>query len=226
MYRFYVQPQQNVYTRSLIGYEMLFRKYDCNGWHLPQDFASIPFEEQINLLKKVGTDLKLKVESLSFNLNREQFTSQTMTNILIETQKQIYPATLIVELTEDQGNQNIRTEEIKQYAKQYLKYGIELSIDDVSSGDNIYEKIAPLLDITSEIKFPMQNLRSEHRESEIPGQLLFWRKIARNFGLRLIVEGIESAGDDELLNELDLPLRQGYFYEKPHLFRLIGDPKL
>ncbi|MCP9313139.1 EAL domain-containing protein [Liquorilactobacillus satsumensis] len=226
MYRFYVQPQKNMFTNSLIGYEMLIRKYNNNKWQLPQDFTSVPIVKQIELLKQIGTVLLLKVDSISFNLNQNQFVDETMAQALIETQKHIYPLTLVVELTEDAGVPRINLDTVKKYAQRFLEFGIELSIDDVSTGENVYQRIEPLLPCAAEIKFPLQNLRKENRLAEIPGQLLFWRKVARTYHLRLIVEGIESTADDELLNELSLPLRQGFFYEKPHLLRLPGDPKL
>mgnify|MGYP003366573327 FL=1 len=66
----------------------------------------------------------------------------------------------------------------------------------------------------------MQNFRSEHRESQIVDQLKFWKKVADQYHLRLVVEGTETAEEDQLLDDLDLPFRQGYFYGKPHLVKL------
>ncbi|KRM95381.1 diguanylate cyclase phosphodiesterase domain-containing protein [Liquorilactobacillus aquaticus DSM 21051] len=224
MYRFYVQPQINVFTGALIGYEMLIRKY-AKGWQVPQDFASIPISDQINLLKEIGTELMFKVDSLSFNLNKSQFVNEIMAKKLIETQKQIYPITLVVELTEECGKTVVRKSQVKKFLECYLKSGIELSIDDVSTKENTYDKIKWLLPFAAEVKFPMQNLRSEKRALEIPEKLIFWRRIAQKFGLRLIVEGVETAADDEFLNALDIPLRQGFYYEKPHLFEKSCNPK-
>jgi EAL domain-containing protein (putative c-di-GMP-specific phosphodiesterase class I) len=220
MYRFFAQSQVNTRTRSLIGYEMLIREGNDQGWQLPQSFAAIPLAEQISLIKRAGSELALKVESISFNLNQKQFMNDQMAEALCQAQQQIYPITLVVELTEDQTAGTISQQALKRRAMTYLHYGMELSIDDVSTGENTYEKIKFLLPLASEIKVPLQNFRQEHREAEIPGQLIFWRQKARKQNLRLIVEGIESPIDEELLDELALPLRQGYYYGKPHLFKL------
>ncbi|WP_057738796.1 EAL domain-containing protein [Liquorilactobacillus uvarum] len=219
MYRFYVQPQVNVFTGSLMGYEMLIRKFD-KEWKVPQNFASIPVSEQISLLREVANELMFKVDSLSFNLTQSQFVSKTMAKELVETQKHIYPITLVVELTEEREDIIVKKERITRFLDYYLKNGIELSIDDVSTKENTYDKIKWLLPFASEVKFPMQNLRSEKRAVEIPGKLIFWRRVAKKFGLRLVVEGVENSADDELLSALDLSLRQGFYYEKPHLFKI------
>jgi EAL domain-containing protein (putative c-di-GMP-specific phosphodiesterase class I) len=220
MYRFFAQPQINTRTRSLIGYEMLIREADAAGWRLPQSFSAIPLDEQISLIKLAGRELALKVESISFNLDQQQFMNDQMAAALCQAQLMIYPLTVVVELTEDQASHAIDPQALQKRVRLYLSYGMELSIDDVSTGENTYGKIKYLLPLASEIKVPLQNFRQEKREAEIPGQLIFWRQIARNHNLRLIVEGVETPSDEELLDELDLPLRQGYYYGRPHLFKL------
>ncbi|MTV81799.1 EAL domain-containing protein [Secundilactobacillus folii] len=220
MYRYFIQPQLNRFTNSLIGYEMLIRKYDDEHWKLPQNFAAIPVDEQVNLLKLTAKRIGLKVGSISFNLNRSQFIDQHMAEALIDAQHDIYPVKLIIEVTEESCDKDVAREALVKSAKHYTENGVQISLDDVGTGFNTYNNIKALLPYANEIKFAMQNFRRETREGEIVDQLQFWKEVASKYHIRLVVEGTENAEEDELLNQLDLPYRQGYFYGKPHLVKL------
>lgn len=220
VYRYFIQPQLNKFTDSLVGYEMLIRKYTDEHWHLPHNFATIPVDEQINLLKQTASRLSLKGVSLSFNLNRSQFIDEKMTKAIIDAQHELYPVKLIIEVTEEEYDQELSEDVLVAHAKQYAEYGVQLSLDDVGSGFNTYNNIKPLLPYADEIKFAMQNFRCETRENEIVNQLQFWKEIASQYHLRLVVEGTETAEENALLDQLDIAYRQGYYYGKPHLVKL------
>nr|WP_203650195.1 EAL domain-containing protein [Secundilactobacillus yichangensis] len=220
MYRYFIQPQLNKFTNSLVGYEMLIRKYDDERWRLPQNFAAIPVDEQISLLKKTAHRIGLKVDSISFNLNRRQFIDPHMEEALIDVQHEIFPVKLIIEVTEEESDRLVSEEKLLASCRRYADNGVQISLDDVGSGRNTYENIKPLLKYADEIKFAMQNFRNENKECKIVEQLQFWKKIANQYHIRLVVEGTESAEEDQLLDDLDLPYRQGYFYGKPHLVKL------
>jgi len=220
VYRYFIQPQLNKFTNSLVGYETLIRKYDEKHWSLPQNFEAIPVDEQVSLLKKTAHRIGLKVGSISFNLNRRQFIDPQMAAALIGVQREIFPVELIIEVTEEESDKLVSDDQLLESVKHYTKHGIQVSADDVGSGGNTYDSIKFLLPYIDEIKFAMQNFRSEHRESQIVDQLKFWKKVADQYHLRLVVEGTETAEEDQLLDDLDLPFRQGYFYGKPHLVKL------
>lgn len=223
MYRYFIQPQLNKFTNSLVGYEMLIRKFKDGQWELPKNFASVPVDTQVELLKETASQLALKIGSVSINLNRSQFIDDEMATALIAAQHHFYPVALIVEVTEEAVDKKITVDQLMAQIEVYEKHGIQLSLDDVGTGENTFDNIEPLLDSASEIKLAMQNFRSERRQFEIPEQLVFWNQVAKNYNLRLIVEGTENDEEDKLLDNLKLPFRQGYYYGKPHLFKLKGD---
>lgn len=223
MYRYFIQPQLNKFTNSLVGYEMLIRRFEDGQWVLPKNFASVPVDTQVELLKETAMQLALKIGSVSINLNRSQFIDHEMALALIDAQHHFYPVSLIVEVTEESVDKKITEAQLMAQIKVYESHGIQLSLDDVGTGENTFDNIEPLLDSASEIKLAMQNFRSERRQFEIPEQLVFWNQVAKNYNLRLIVEGTENDEEDKLLDNLKLPFRQGYYYGKPHLFKLKGD---
>lgn len=220
MYRYFLQPQLNALTNSLIGYEMLIRQEVAGQWVLPKDFASIPIDIQADLLRRTAQKLKLKIGSVSFNTNQSQFVDCTIGQAILDAQRSIYPVNLILEVTEEHTDEKISNQQIIDQVHFFDDHGIQLSLDDIGTGINTYEHLKPVLPYASEIKFAMQNFRQEKRTAEIPTALKFWQEIAAQYNLRLILEGVETQQEHEMANALHIDLRQGWFYGKPHLFKL------
>lgn len=218
MYQFFVQPQVDRYQNSVVGYETLIREQCDDGhWQLPADFEAIPFDTQLLLLQNVVAKLGTKVHYISVNLNRAQFIDPTTINELISFQQKNRTVRLVAELTEEVLITPQSSQEILASAELLALSGVQLSLDDVGTGENQLSRIQPLLPYTTEIKFAIQNFRHEGNQALVPAKLYEWNAIAKSYNLRLIVEGIETPQDEELLDRLNIALRQGYFYGKPHL---------
>ncbi|WP_125581384.1 EAL domain-containing protein [Levilactobacillus cerevisiae] len=220
MYRYFLQPQLDVSNNSLIGYEMLIRQQVDDKWVLPQDFESIPIDIQADLIQRTAQKLRLKIGSVSYNVNQSQFVDPTIAEAIIAAQQQIYPVNLVLEVTEEETDKAVSNEQIIEQVHYFDDRGIQLSLDDISTGVNTYDHLKPILPYASEIKFAMQNFRAENRADEIPEHLIFWKKIAKEYKLRMILEGVENQEEADMADDLELDLRQGWFYGKPHLFKL------
>lgn len=216
MYCYFIQPYLNKFANSLVGYELLIRKREDNAWKLPPSFASVPNEVQGQLLVEVAAKLARKIEFVAVNMNWTQFMDHDFAQVLADTQKKIFPVALIIEVTEEPVDKQISFAQVVEQIMFYHHNGIQLTLDDVGTGINTYEKIKVLLPFANAIKFAMQNFRHSGNEDQIPASLTFWKKIAQENHLRLIVEGIENAADDQLLDRLKITYRQGYYYSKPH----------
>lgn len=79
-----------------------------------------------------------------------------MAAALIQVQHAIYPVTLVVEVTEEPGDQDVSLSQLQEQITAFAAHGIQFSLDDVSTGDNRYAQIKPLLPLASELKFAMQ----------------------------------------------------------------------
>ncbi|WP_143462835.1 EAL domain-containing protein [Levilactobacillus enshiensis] len=223
MYRYFLQPQLDVSNNSLIGYELLIRQQVDGKWVLPHNFASIPISVQADLINRTAQKLALKIGSVSFNVNQSQFIDPTIANAIIAAQRHIYPINLVLEVTEERTDEKVSNQQIIDQVHFFDEHLIQLSLDDIGTGVNTYDHLEPILPYASEIKFAMQNFRQENRENEIPEALAFWDKIAKQYKLRLILEGVENEEEHDMANDLEIDLRQGWFYGKPHLFKLDGD---
>ncbi|GEO73829.1 C-di-GMP-specific phosphodiesterase [Levilactobacillus namurensis DSM 19117] len=223
MYRYFLQPQLDASNNSLIGYELLIRQQVAGKWVLPHDFASIPIDVQADLIRRTAQKIILKVGSVSFNTNQSQFIDPTIAQAILSAQKQIYPMNLVLEVTEEVTDQHVTNQQIIDQVHYFDEHGIQLSLDDIGTGINTYDHIKPILPYASEIKFAMQNFRQEGRAAEIPDALAFWKQVADQHRLRLILEGVENQAEHDMANDLGIDYRQGWFYGKPHLLKLDGD---
>ena len=219
MYRYFIQPIINKFSGSVIGYELLIRELIDGQWQLPQCFSAIPQEVQTNLLVTIAQKLSRKISFVSFNVNWAQFSSPEFSQLLIETQQKISPVTLVLEIIEEPVQTNFSTTEIIQQMNYFNQHGVLIALDDVDTGCNLYPEVQAFLPYVFEIKFPCQNFRQAGRQTEIKTALQKWQQIAANNNLNLVVEGVETAADDQLLDELENSYRQGYYYGKPRLFQ-------
>lgn len=214
MYRFFVQPQINQDDHRVFGYEVLLRKQEDNTWVLPNHFTDISVADQAKLLEETAESLHTAINNqvLAFNLNNQQLRNPLTLGTIIALKKRITPVALTIELTEAPT-----LEEMKSFSLAVHQYGIGLVLDDVGTGSNTYQNIHHLLPFVDEIKFAMQNLRMSGEADLIPASLAFWAQIAREYRLRLVLEGVENAEDQALAKQFGITLHQGYLYGKPSL---------
>lgn len=223
IYRFFVQPQVDSKTKSIIGYELLLKQYTNEGWRIPESFSAIDPVIIADLLVKTTQALATKVKRLSININRDQLMTTSISNAIIQSQKQLYPTKLIVELTEDKDSVSYSHEEILSHLKIFWDNNIQVSLDDVGSGINQFDDIQDLLPFASELKFALQNFHEKLMNPEMQSKVHFWRAMSNEYHLRLILEGIEDQADNQLSDTMGIKFKQGYYFGKPRLLKLPND---
>lgn len=223
VYRFFVQPQIDVQTQSVFGYELLIKQLTPKGWRLPESFTKLDTQEIAKLLIATTKILGLKVQYCSVNISREQLMDTKMEQAIIKSQMQLYPTKLVVELTEEKGPKKYSNLSLIPHLRNFMEHGMQVSLDDVGTGDNSLESVRDLLPLASEMKFALQNFRTGIKDPNIREKLRNWQDVSQKYGLRLILEGIEDQEDADMCDSLQINLRQGYFYGKPALLPLSGD---
>lgn len=223
VYRYFVQPQIDTDTKTIFGYELLMKQMTPEGWRLPESFSAIDPQITADLLVATTKVLSLKVRYLSVNVNREQLMTTTIAKAIIKSQEQLYPTKLVVELTEDDGPQQYTIADLLPQLKTFINMGMQISLDDVGTGDNYFRDIQELLPLVSEIKFALQNFNREFKDPHIQQKIRFWRAISAEYGLRMVLEGIEDHADNRLSKQLGIKLKQGYYFSRPQLLKLPQD---
>ncbi|MFD1420533.1 EAL domain-containing protein [Lactiplantibacillus songbeiensis] len=219
-YRFFVQPQVNTLTKTIAGYELLIRQQTAAGWRLPASFTAIDPVVFADLLIQATKVLGNKVQHCSVNISRQQLMTTTIAQALIQCQIQLYPTKLVVELTEDESTEDYCTDAVLAHLEMFVQHGIEVSLDDVGSGENYFTEIRDLLPYVSEIKFALQNFKQHFQDPEMLRRVRFWRAISNEYALRMVLEGIEDQPDNQLSNQLGIGVKQGYYFGKPRLLQL------
>ncbi|GAY73442.1 EAL domain-containing protein [Lentilactobacillus kosonis] len=223
MYRYFIQPQLNRFTNSLIGYELLMKKYVGDHWEPPVRFADIPADIIADVLLETTKKLALKIGSVSVNLNRTQMMNPSISKAIAEAQDILRPMRVNIELTEEPADEGITVADMEPHFKVFEQRGMELCIDDVGTGENQLDRISELIPYSSEIKFALQNFDEPFTDKKIQERVKFWHQVAIDNKLRFILEGIEDQQDDEIATALEIDLRQGYYYGAPHLLRIKDD---
>lgn len=216
-YKYFIQPQIDSTNQSLIGYELLMKYFESDQWRTPVSFASIPVSAITTELRATTSLVALKVPSISVNLNHTQVLNPEIMTALINVQTSIRPVQLVVEITEELTDAIVTPEQLLPIIQQYNAYGLEVSLDDVGTGFNTLDRLALFIPEASELKFALQNFPEGLRDANTRRKLLSWREVSVRNNLRFILEGIETAADAQLATDLNISLRQGYYYGKPHL---------
>lgn len=223
VYRYFVQPQIDTDTKTIFGYELLMKQMTPEGWRLLESFSAIDPQITADLLIATTKVLSLKVRYLSVNVNREQLMTTTIAKAIIKSQEQLYPTKLVVELTEDDGPQQYTIADLLPQLRSFINMGMQISLDDVGTGDNYFKDIQELLPLVSEVKFALQNFNREFKDPHIQQKIRFWRAISAEYGLRMVLEGIEDHADNRLSKQLGIKLKQGYYFSRPQLLKLPQD---
>ncbi|GAB6092678.1 EAL domain-containing protein [Furfurilactobacillus curtus] len=226
MHRYFIQPQVNGATNTIFGYELLMKHFENQQWRPPRFFADIPATVIADTLIRTTQKLALKIGTVSINLNRTQLLNPAIVDAVITAQDQLRPLRLTIELTEEPGDDDISLDQLMAQLNKLLVRGIELSLDDVGSGINQRKQVEPLLPLASELKFALQNLTIPLTDVRVQNQVKTWHQLAIQRHCRFILEGIETAQEAQLVDDLGIALRQGYYYGRPHILKLApADPQ-
>jgi diguanylate cyclase (GGDEF)-like protein len=223
----YYQPIVSLQTGRLAGFEALVRwNHPRRGLVSPADF--IPVAEETGLIVPIGqwvlNEACAQVRqwqidspshrslSLSVNLSARQVAQPDLLQRIkdaLETSK-LNPHCLKLEITESVVMEN--AEAAAQMFKQLRALGVQLSIDDFGTG---YSSLSYLH------RFPLNYLKIDRsfvmrlttdNDNAIVRTI---STLARNLGMEVIAEGIETEEQYQQLKMLGCEYGQGYLFSRP-----------
>jgi diguanylate cyclase len=183
--------------------------YPLNRWVLTHAMQTIVALSDASLVSKVAVNLTSK-ELLQDELVEEL-------ELMFE-QYQIKPQQLVLELKESALLAD--PERARIILLRLHRLGVGLALDDFGTGFSSlgYLRQLPIQFVKIDCSF-ISELDKSDMQSAITGAII---DIARNLGLSVIAEGIESAEVEDKLLRMGCQFGQGYFYTKP--FELAGFP--
>lgn len=219
------QPLVRTITRRRAGFEALLRWKNPRLGQVPPD-KFIPLANDSGLIlpigewilrsaclqalnwSEAGSPVGVSVNISERQLKYKGFTPSLM-KILAETG--LPPQQLCLELTESIVFQNFK--EINLVLNQVKRLGVRLSLDDFGTG---YSTLSCLTQIPfDEIKIDRSLsglVIHSPREGAIVSGIL---RIAKDLGMQVVAEGIETEAQIEYFARLDCDLLQGYYFSKP-----------
>lgn len=229
------QPIVSLISDRIIGVEALARwKHPERGTILPKDF--IPIAEEIGLIVPIGLFV-LREACRQMQLWQEQFPSDPpltvavnlsslqvrqpdlatkVKDILRETG--LAPGSLHLEITESVLLENDR--HTVGTLRKLKKQGIRLHMDDFGTG---YSSLSYLhqfpIDVLKVDRTFIKKLNEDSGKSGLVGSIM---AMARNKGMGVIAEGIETNAQLECLKEMECELGQGFYLARPKKVRAMG----
>jgi len=224
-FELYYQPQVDLKLNKIIGMEALIRwNSNALGFITPNDF--IPLAEELGIINDIGEwviftacrqtkkwhDLGYKDLTVSVNVSPIQFSRTNLVSIVSTALNETgLPAeNLEIEVTE--GLFINDKDKVVDTLFKLRDKGVKFAIDDFGTG---YSCLSYLRDL------PIDKLKIDRAFiKDIPdndnGSLATTIiEMGKNFGLRIIAEGVETQEHVKFLLERSCDEAQGFFYSKP-----------
>ncbi|MGR9114368.1 MAG: EAL domain-containing protein [Gammaproteobacteria bacterium] len=219
------QPQTDLQGRT-VGAEALIRwEHKDKGLISPSDF--IPIAEETGLILRLGDwvldeacsqmrdwlDAGFDLAHVSINVSSKQFRQKDFIQHIAKalSDNRLSAARLIVELTEGIMIDNIADTVEKMKALKEL--GVRISIDDFGTGYSslTYLKRLPLDELKIDQSF-VRDIATDCNDAIIIETII---NMARNLGLDVIAEGVETEEQKDYLFNKGCSVFQGYYFSCP-----------
>lgn len=218
----YYQPQIELFTGEVIGFEALLRwQHPQHGIQLPELFIHVAEDTgQIEALTEhvvvSGIQFIQSISStlcLSVNISAKSLHNDRLIKMLEQVCQRLAfdPARMILELTETATM--LDTKQAEQLLSHLRAQGFKLSIDDFGTGYSSMAQLAnlPFTELKIDKSFVM-TMESAPKSRKVIASTL---KLAESLGLETIAEGIENSMAAIGLRELGCRYGQGYFFARP-----------
>jgi diguanylate cyclase (GGDEF)-like protein/PAS domain S-box-containing protein len=220
------QPRIDLSSGACLGAEALIR------WQVsPQEIISpdrfIPLAEETGLIVPIGLwvletactqnkawqDMGLEPMVVSVNVSARQFRQddfvQTVVSVLKKTG--LEARYLEIELTESMVMHD--AEKLAAMLDELQRIGVQMSVDDFGTGYSSlsYLKRFPVDRLKIDRSF-VQDVMSDTDDATIVRTII---ALGHNLGLRVVAEGVETAGQSDFLRQNDCDEAQGYYFARP-----------
>ncbi len=222
----FYQPIINVSESKFKAAEALVRIRQKNGEIIPPgEFISIAEENGqiiqlgIRVLEKVcqllstGEAQKYGLEQVEINVSAAQFDHENPAKHVIELieQYQIDPSQINLEITETAAGEN--RDIMIQNMEKLIDKGVTFSLDDFGTGRSNIDYFVNMPVRT--IKFDYTFTRGFFVNEKIKHVLTGMVDIIHKMNLSVVVEGIETKEQMEVMKAMNVEFIQGFYYSRP-----------
>lgn len=154
-----------------------------------------------------------KIECYSFNISMISISDARVVDALltIASKWQVAPRRIVLEIIEDIAEYHYH--QTIQHVNALVNAGFQMSIDDFGTGYSSYYRLNELS--FNEVKIPREFLlqcEDKAKQVKIMSGII---GLGRSLSCDIVVEGVETQEDVQMLSELSVDFMQGYFFAKP-----------
>ena len=216
------QPQIDVKTECVVGFESLFRFSDARLKDLTV-FEFIASAEEHGCIVELGEFIYKKAMdfaclvqryniSVSINISPIQLMQTGFVEKFLNEHKKrnIKPGIIHVEIVESTMIYSIN--DVIQKLEELKAQGIYAEIDDfgVAYSSMLYLKNLPITTLKIDKAF-VDNIETSEKERNLLKNII---NITKDFGLKSIAEGVEGKGQRDILEKLGCDIIQGFYYSR------------
>ncbi len=225
--RFYLefQPIVSVTEKKLKGLESLIRIHDKHRLHFPLDI--IGYAERYNMIEEIDRyvvkrsleafkkfkSADVPFEFLSLNISVKEIHNPSFIDFLTEetAKHDIDSAAIVIEFTETTDPRGMEAE--ARFIERLRAQGFKVAIDDFGTGYSSLVRLSQnILDRIKVDKVFIHDIARKKRNRSLLESIV---KLAENFQLEVIVEGVEKERDYEVVKRFGIQYAQGYYFHKP-----------
>lgn len=220
------QPQADVKTGKIIGFEALMRLNSSVAGHIPPS-EFIPVAEECGIIDELGDWALFEASAFNQRLINEGFspivvsvnvsTSQLKGQHLITTLERVAVETgmsldyLELEITEsilmNDFDHNL------ELINKIKSMGVKISLDDFGTGYSSFNYLTQIPINTLKIdKAFIDNICKNEKDRYIADTII---SLAHKMDIRVIAEGVENLSQLKVLQEQMCDIIQGYYFSKP-----------
>lgn len=220
----YYQPKVDLTTNSMYGSEALVRWSKGDRIILPGEF--IPVLERENVLYKldfyvleqVCKDMRKWLDSgmvpvkTSINISKKNIRNVDFIKDLMRILKKYQIESKYIEIELTETTDNLDTQNLVDFVKMVQQNNIKVSIDDFGVG---YSSLSLIKNLSANIikidKSFIDNIE-EKKDFVVVKNII---NIASELDIEVIAEGIETAEQIEILQDMGCNKIQGYYFDRP-----------
>lgn len=215
-YQYFGQPIYN--HQQLYGYELLLREYNPHQqkWQLPSNVDDFPLSKMVTTLEQVAGRLPESIHYLSLNMTVSQLTDFRSQYFFRWAQELVGQADLAVELRADDiiSANIIQRHQLMNLLKYLGPTKVSVTVENVDSSAETYHLLRRFLPYLDYVKFNIRDFKkSPHHWIDIT--LAQWQRRAQRYHVDTAVGMVEAPAQIQLLNQLDIGLREGFAYGRP-----------
>lgn len=224
-FELFYQPQVDLKSQKIVGFEALIRWPDGEGGYIPPD-DFIPIAEDTGMIVEIGnwvvheacqlaSQIKQAGEDIrvAVNLSAKQFRDDKLVeNIMSEIMHAgIMAKDLEIEITEGIIIQDV--EKTIKILNTVHDAGLSVAVDDFGTG---YSSLSYLKQFNIDcLKVDRSFVKDVVTDADDEAIVRAVVALAHNMNLFVVAEGVETIDQLNFLKDIDCEVVQGYYYSKP-----------